>query len=205
MGLTGGFKLKMDHDLDENERLTKRITPEKFDKLATKMMSIIEELADNEEKFTTILDSILNKASTEPVFAEQYTELCYYLSQQLPNLITKFQWISSSDIGNNDSKQISKMFRKMMIMSCERRFSSQRQQVLEKLPLDIDDDSRQDLQLRRKKKFFGTMIIVGELFNKKLVHSNIINKGIIKTLLPPENKNLSPIEIEALCKLLKTC
>merc|ERR1712244_209404 len=66
-------------------------------------------------------------------------------------------------------------------------------------------DSKQDLELRRKKKFFGTMVIVGELFNKKLVHSNIINKGIIKTLLPPENKNLSPIEIEALCKLLKTC
>ncbi len=80
----------MDHDLDENERLTKRImgvlnriTPEKFEKLSAKMMSIISELADNQEKFTTILDSILNKASTGPVFAEQYADLCYYLSQQL--------------------------------------------------------------------------------------------------------------------------
>ena len=41
-------------------------------------------LADNQDKFTRILDSILNKASTEPVFAEQYAELCLYLSQQLP-------------------------------------------------------------------------------------------------------------------------
>eukprot|EP01084_Bolivina_argentea_P085728 154952_1 len=223
---TGGFQLKMAHDLDENERLTKRImgvlnliTPEKFDKLATKMMSIISELADNEEKFTTILDSILNKASTEPVFAEQYANLCFYLSQQLPSLMDKFQWIlgeerdrdtkskskNKKNAEDNISKQISKVFRKMMIMSCERRFSSQRQQVLERLPSDIDEESKQDLEQRRKKKFFGTMIIVGQLFNKKLVHSNIINKGIIKSLLPPENKKLSPIEIEALCKLLKTC
>merc|ERR1712187_578523 len=47
------------------------------------------------------------------------------------------------------------------------------------------------------------MVIIGELFNKGLVHSNVINKGIIKRLL--EKANLSAIEIEALCHLLKTC
>merc|ERR1719361_3328675 len=62
-----------------------------------------------------------------------------------------------------------------------------------------------DLQHRRKQKFFGTMVIVGELFNKRLVHGNIINRGIIKLMLPPENKGLGPVEMEALCKLLKSC
>merc|ERR1712129_61741 len=61
------------------------------------------------------------------------------------------------------------------------------------------------VESKRKKKFYGTMIIIGELFNKKLIGSAIVNKGIIKSMLPPKNKKPSAVEIEALCKLLKTC
>merc|ERR1712228_668135 len=93
-----GFKLKMDHEIDATEKLSKRtmgvlnrITPEKFDKLSQGMLEIIGDLADNEERFTIILDLILNKASTDIEFAEQYAQLCLYLSQQLPSFAHKFE------------------------------------------------------------------------------------------------------------------
>merc|ERR1712228_2814 len=200
-----GFKLKMDHEIDATEKLSKRtmgvlnrITPEKFDKLSQRMLEIIEELADNEERFTIILDLILNKASTDIEFAEQYAQLCNYLSHQFKN--NTLEWLRDSK-----QDQLDKLFKKMMVVSCQRRFASQREAIAEPLPFGLDAESKSDLETKRKKKFFGTMIIIGELYNKKLISSQIVYKGIIKSLLPPKNKQVSVVEIEALCKLLKTC
>ena len=169
---SNAFKVKMRYELDEAELLTKqimgvlnRITPEKFGILCSQLMKIITELADSEEKFTTILDSVLNKASTEPVFSEQYADLCSYLANEMHTL--QFEWVRSIEAeggsNTNDSatpsspngssvsdgsalsseakNAISKKFRKMMIMSCERRFSSQRLAVLEPLPSGLDTAS----------------------------------------------------------------
>merc|ERR1712176_475159 len=96
-------------------------------------------------------------------------------------------------------------FKKMMVLSCQGRFATQREQISTPYPPDMDADSRSDVESKRKKKFYGTMIIIGELFNKKLIGSAIVNKGIIKSMLPPKNKKPSAVEIEALCKLLRTC
>jgi len=234
------YRLKMRHELDENELLNKqtmsilnRITPEKFSTLCDQMMRIIEEKADTKQKYEGILDSILIKASTEPCFSEQYANLCDYLATEMHKL--DHEWVyqvdpDSQDTTPSSSSQssegslvghvdedgsrvlsddekafITKKFRRMMIMSSEKRFSAQREQVLQPLPADLDEMTRMDLEDRRKQKFFGTMVIIGELFNKRLVHQNIITKGIIKLMLPPENEHLGPVEMEALCKLLKSC
>merc|ERR1719229_851447 len=124
----------MRHEQDEAEMLTKlimgvlnKITPEKFETLCDQMMKIIRERADSEEKFKSILDSILNKASTEPCFSEQYADLFTFLSHQMPSL--DFDWVQccseeGSPNGVSSTETITKKFRTMMILSCETRFSS---------------------------------------------------------------------------------
>lgn len=154
----------------------------------------IKKSADTEWKFTVVLDAILEKASAESMFSVSYAKLCLHLSASLPLIRHKMSWIGSTD-------KVSKVFRRMMILSCEKRFQSQREQVLEHIHHDDDDD----MHVYCIQRFFGTMIIVGELYNQRLVHEQIILKGIFKSLLPPSNKNPKAVEIEALCKLLITC
>eukprot|EP01084_Bolivina_argentea_P276958 472685_1 len=174
------------------------LSPERFDELTAKITFITLKTAHNEEKFTDTLNSILNKALTNPTFAVQYVDLCHCLGQQLPALIRKFKWINDPNIYEKEIYMYTaKMFRKMIIMSCEKLFSKQRHQLLQVLPSDVAKESR--LQ------FIGVMVVFGQLFNKGMVHQNIINKGIIKSLLPPENKHILAIHIEGLCKLLTVC
>ena len=59
-----------------------RITPEKFDNLKEKIFNEINERVDCQSKFELVLDAILDNASTESLFAEQYAYLCVFLFEQ---------------------------------------------------------------------------------------------------------------------------
>jgi len=106
-----------------------RITPEKFELLANKMIHIINEMVDSNDKFSLVLNAILEKASTEPSFAEQYADLCRYLSRQMKN----FAWCVREAGGDStNEKEIQKIFRNLMINTCDERYTEQYKIALQK-------------------------------------------------------------------------
>jgi len=49
------------------------------------------------------------------------------------------------------------------------------------------------------------MVLVAELYNVELIKRNLVFKGVFDVLLPPNNKNLTSVELEGLCRLFKRC
>eukprot|EP01084_Bolivina_argentea_P083519 151204_1 len=187
--------------IHENDNLRQRIhtelneiSPQKqLDKLSIKIMTIASKFVDTEEKYVIILSSILRKASATYEYSKQYVDLCCYLQQHFSNICNNFVWLRSIDINETLCR---KLFRKTIIRASERVFESYRPQ---------NDLSCVAIDINATQKFLGAVKIIGLLYNKNLLHSNIIIKGILKTLLPPENKNPLAVGIEAACILLKMC
>merc|ERR1712113_1267590 len=49
------------------------------------------------------------------------------------------------------------------------------------------------------------MVLVAELYNVNLIKKNLVYKGLFDVLLPPKNNELTAIDLEGLCRLLKRC
>eukprot|EP00485_Elphidium_margaritaceum_P007895 CAMPEP_0202708538 /NCGR_PEP_ID=MMETSP1385-20130828/20718_1 /ASSEMBLY_ACC=CAM_ASM_000861 /TAXON_ID=933848 /ORGANISM="Elphidium margaritaceum" /LENGTH=976 /DNA_ID=CAMNT_0049367537 /DNA_START=135 /DNA_END=3065 /DNA_ORIENTATION=+ len=183
-----------------------KMTPEKFDKISAQTMECVRQFAENEEFMKLILGCILEFAITISVFGDQYAKLCKHLYNNLQKIrmACEYDWIL------NDPS-LPQTFRQMVIMETDLLFRTYRKHS----PFDIDvneqgekitDAEELELKVRKKKEsFFAVMILVAELFNVDLISEQVVYKGVFEELLPPRNKQLSSIDLDGICRLLKRC
>jgi len=168
--------------------LLNRITPENFDKLAFQILLIAEgsvpgdgSKPSDEGRFAAVITSILDKAARDSMFSAQYAALCLFLGKHFE---PRYDDMLAFD--------------KMLVGLCERQFSSQWTDVSE----NVADP---ELLGRRRDTLFGTVLIIGELFNRKLLPSELITEGIINAILSEGPRRRRAIGIETVCKLLGIC
>ncbi|ETO31105.1 eukaryotic translation initiation factor 4 gamma, partial [Reticulomyxa filosa] len=224
------YQVKMEHQLLPDERLIKKvrgilnkITPEKFDVLAKRMISLVQDDVTNQDQYALVLSSILDKAATENKFVEQYVELCVELYQsrlkpllklmKMTNDMNATRGTASGNDGTDEKKQnrsAQKEFRRMCIEFLQTKLASQRIQVLENIDemeefQSMDKEDVDNIKIARKKKLLGFMSVLGELYNRDLISENIIFDGVIPNYLGKKDSPPLPLDIESLCALLEQC
>jgi len=177
---------------DETQRLHKQVlavlnklTPEKFERLLAKMLEI---KMDTKASMTLVIGTIFDKAVGEPAYAEMYAELCRRLSESTP------QVEQHGEIHT---------FKRMMLKKCYDNFMNEAE---EEEPDQMAGEQQEEADERfnaAKKRMFGNVTLIGELFKKGLLTLNII-KICITLLLEESIEEPDCRDIEALCLLLSS-
>jgi hypothetical protein len=177
-------KKKEDVDLffGKMRSLLNKLTVEKFDQLAEKMVNLFKSI-DSQESLQASIELVHNKALTEPHFSAMYSDLCKRLSDNCPAL--------------GDGKST---FRSVLLNQCQIVFE-------EKIPVEVDEE--QSIKMRRR--IIGNVVFIGELFKIKLFPEKIIQRCMSMLLdkiagVAEGAQQLADAElaVQQLCKLLVT-
>jgi len=120
---------------------------------------------------------VLDKASTEPHFAELYATFSARISTQ------------------------HKMFKKILLALCQDEFAKSEKAICEiDLPQDCDPAEREMEILRVRKKTFGLMIFIGELYKMRMLKEHIMIHCLESLLTDQDEED----KLECFAKLLTT-
>eukprot|EP01083_Nonionella_stella_P018048 50485_1 len=155
--------------------------PDKFQMI----YDCVDTFADTAMQMNVIIALVMYHAIKRPELAKQYAELCQlvhaYTIQIHSSKQTTHQWIL------NDTN-IDQTLRAMIITETN---------VLFDVYVRGTD--------KTKANVMAVMVLVAELYNIGIIHKAIVFKGVCDQLLPPKNNNLTSLDLEGLCCLLKHC
>ncbi len=169
--------------------LLNKLTPEKFDVLVSKFISV---RITNPQTLRAVIDIIFDKATHEGSFCGMYAHLCERLNGVLPEFTEK---------GHTHS------FRRMLLTKCYENLVAQ-----PAAPDLTDTAAESDPELKKlhlesalkkaRQTVLGNVVLIGELFKRDLLTENIMHVCLSQFL---ENED-DPVQddIEAACLLLNT-
>eukprot|EP01118_Nematostelium_gracile_P015199 TRINITY_DN6035_c0_g1_i1.p1 TRINITY_DN6035_c0_g1~~TRINITY_DN6035_c0_g1_i1.p1 ORF type:complete len:432 (+),score=114.54 TRINITY_DN6035_c0_g1_i1:66-1298(+) len=174
--------------LKDIRRELNKITPEKFEEISNNLIQSFKQIHD-EKSFKIAVDTVATKCASEPNFSSMYASLCVKLNQ-------------ATLVSQDDKEQ---PFRRQLLNWCQKEFETH-PDVDNKD--NLDDEEKEYLELKEKKKKLGNIQFVGEIFKCKLLPEKIIH-GVIQTLLndmikSKDDKKKFEVNGELLTKILTT-
>eukprot|EP01084_Bolivina_argentea_P179678 310468_1 len=136
---------------DEKEKLIKKLTgvlnkmtPEKFNKIAKQTMDIVNEYANTKEEMNIIIGLILSFSIKQPLFGDQYAQLCSHL-------VNNSDWV----VNENDT-DLGQTCRLMVRQQINELFTQHREHTPNKDEIVLEKEKRiiykQYFDLKKKKK-----------------------------------------------------
>ena len=165
-----------------------KLTPEKFDRLVSQLLSVIENAAILKRTIALVFES----AVAQPTFCAMYADLCHVLSREVP------EFPPSGD----DPRPIK--FKRVLLNTCQDEFEGAAE-ARDELAAVTDADERAAAEKRVKMRTLGTVRLIAELFRKDVVRENIITVCLRELLdaaggpkpgVPPEDN------VEAACEMV---
>ena len=152
-----------------------------FDKLSDAFLET--GIGRSTECLTGAIVLILEKAQSEPHFANMYALLCLKLAKQ--------------EFGGNK-----KLFKKLLLTQCQKEFETDMtlSNSTTTTTSTTDSDEQQYLATIRKKKYLGHMRFIGELYKGNLIKIEIL-LWCLTTLLDDVKEEE---KVECFCKLMST-
>eukprot|EP01083_Nonionella_stella_P233685 823091_1 len=126
--------------------------------------------------------------SKKPESAKQYAELCQFINDYVSGQYSSKRWII-------ETADINVQVRKMVIKQANVLFTTH---VHNPDPVDDDADTA-------NASLFAVMVLLAELYNIGIINRNLVMRGIMEGLLPPNNENFTSQQLEGLCCFLKHC
>lgn len=186
-----------------------KLTPEKFEPLLDQLQALN---IDNNEKLSSVISLVFEKAIDEPNFSSAYAQLCQKLSRPMEEKEEAERKLSEK--GNKDANQAT--FKKELLNKCQTEFNTHvanENSIREKLrPMqselnETNDQNRKNelrMQLEEeerklRRRSVGTVRFIGELYRQNMLLTSIM-EWCVMTLLSIRTEE----KLECLCKLLQT-
>ncbi|XP_019179590.1 PREDICTED: uncharacterized protein LOC109174808 isoform X1 [Ipomoea nil] len=132
--------------------------------------------------FVGFCSQMFNKAVMEPEFSEMFADIFYRLSSMLPEFYV-----------NNETYS----FKRLLLNQCQEEFEKG------KADREFASDQEKVIHMRRRK--WGNIKLIGELYKKKMLTERIIHECIKKLLGGQyEYENPDEEDVETLCHLMQT-
>ncbi|OWM83693.1 hypothetical protein CDL15_Pgr004123 [Punica granatum] len=169
-----------------------KLTPQNFEKLFGKVLAV---QIDNAVTLTGLMSQIFDKALMEPTFCEMYADLCFHLSQDLP------------DFNEGDEKTT---FKRLLLNKCQEEFErGEREQeeankIEEEGEVKQTEEEREEKRIKARRRMLGNIRLIGELFKKKMLTERIMHECVKKLLGQYQTQIPDEEDLEALCKLMST-
>ena len=141
----------------ELRELLNKLTKDNYEFLKDKILEIIKDKIENQEKF---LDIIFIKAIKEKSFSELYANLCKYLNKKLPQ--------KSNKPKKEKVKNTSSVFRDKLIDKCKKILKSKNYDEY------IKEDNQQEKIVKLKKIILGNTNFLTELVKIKMLSKKSI-------------------------------
>ncbi len=141
----------------ELRELLNKLTKDNYEFLKDKILEIIKDKIENQEKF---LDIIFIKAIKEKSYSELYANLCKYLNKKLPQ--------KSNKTKKEKIKNISSVFRDKLIDKCKKILKSKNYEEY------IKEEDQQEKIIKLKKIILGNTNFLTELVKIKMLSKKSI-------------------------------
>lgn len=215
------WKPTMEQNIDPNniEQLCKKVrgilnklTPEKFEPLLEQLQALN---LDTNEKLSSVISLVFEKAIDEPNFSQAYAQLCQKLSKPMEDKEKEDnEQKRAGDKSNKDTKTA--VFKKELLNKCQTEFNTHvanEKAISEKLkPIQTelnettDQNRKFELQMqleeeerKLRRRSVGTVRFIGELYRQNMLLTSIMEWCVMVLLnIRTEEK------LECLCKLLTT-
>lgn len=205
-------------EMDNIEALCKKVrgilnklTPEKFEPLLEQIQALN---IDSQEKLTSVINLVFEKAIDEPNFAEAYAMLCKNLTKPIEEEEKRKERKEQSTGLKSTEPKIT--FKKELVNKCQKEFDNHvadEHAMQVKLTSFINDlnncneaNRKQELrgileeeERKLRRRSVGTVRFIGELYRQGMLTTNIMD-WCITTLLNIRTEE----KLECLCKLLTT-
>ncbi|KAJ4885041.1 Eukaryotic translation initiation factor 4G [Raphanus sativus] len=165
-----------------------KLTPQNFEKLLEQFKSVN---IDKAATLVGVVSQIFDKALMEPTFVEMYADLCFHLSEALPEF-------------SEDGEKIT--FKRLLVNKCHEEFERGEKQEEEASRVAEEgqtEEEREEKRLKARRKMLCNTRLIGELYKKRILTEKITHACIQKLLgydqVDPHEEN-----IEALCELMST-
>jgi len=186
-----------------------KLTPEKFEPLLEQLQELN---IDTNEKLSSVISLVFEKAIDEPNFSSAYAQLCQKLSRPMEE-----KEEAERKTGEKSSKDTSQPgFKKELLNKCQTEFNTHvanENSIREKLkPMQTELNETQDqnrkleltMQLEEeerklRRRSVGTVRFIGELYRQNMLLTSIM-EWCVMTLLSIRTEE----KLECLCKLLQT-
>ncbi|XP_063937771.1 uncharacterized protein LOC108196917 isoform X2 [Daucus carota subsp. sativus] len=177
--------------LRQLEGILDKLTPQTFDRLFEQVKQVN---IDNSGTLAGVIFLIHDRALMKPAFCKIYADFCYRLSRELP------------DFSENNEKIT---FKRLLINKCQEEFErGESEQEEANRPEEEEAETKQSDEEGRKKRIqarrrkLGNIILIGELYKKKMLTERIMHECIKKLLIQYQNPDEEDAEI--LCELMST-
>ncbi|XP_031622161.1 eukaryotic translation initiation factor 4G isoform X2 [Contarinia nasturtii] len=188
-----------------------KLTPEKFEPLLEQLQALN---LDTNEKLSSVISLVFEKAIDEPNFSQAYAQLCLKLSKPMEDKEREENEQKSGDKSNKDTKTA--VFKKELLNKCQTEFNTHvanENAIREKLKpiqteLNETTDQNRKMELtmileeeerKLRRRSVGTVRFIGELYRQNMLLTSIMEWCVMILLnICTEEK------LECLCKLLTT-
>ncbi|KAL1809199.1 hypothetical protein ACET3Z_026189 [Daucus carota] len=176
--------------LRQLEGILDKLTPQTFDRLFEQVKQVI---IDNAGTLAGVIFLIHDRALMKPAFCKFYADFCYRLSRELPAF-------------SENNEKIT--FKRLLINKCQEEFERGDSEQEEANKPEEEAETRQSDEEGRKKRILarrrklGNIILIGELYKKKMLTERIMHECIKKLLIQYQNPDEEDAEI--LCELMST-
>lgn len=172
-------------------RLTlNKMVPSNFEELSQK---IAEVEIDSIDILSEVISLIFVKATLEPKWANMYARVCKLLHGAIK---------VPEGLETPEGKKVT--FKGLILSNCQREFEENKGRVATVIPDDVSAEERELLENKKAKghnMFIGNIIFIGELYNVRMLGSNVMFYCLSK--LTENMKNPTEEDLEALVQLLK--
>ena len=163
-----------------------KLTPQKYDSIIEKVKAL--DLADP-ERLASVIDLVFDKAVDEPGFCELYAKMCKVIGAKHDGFFTQLVKKCQEEFETSD------LYHGLNIDSRKEAMEQETDPQKKKI---MSEELYEDMRLRRK-KYLGTIKLIGEMYKFGLLIPKIIALCMTQLLDEVSNENL-----ECLCSLLTT-
>ncbi|KAL8438287.1 hypothetical protein ACSSS7_000264 [Eimeria intestinalis] len=185
--LGGGLTWKPRRAYTREEELTRnvksllnKLTIEKFSVISEKIAKVLEGALKSNPEVQLIVDTVVDKAVSEPDWSEMYADLCQVL-----------QWRSVSPEGEPETIRKTP-FMLALLNSIQTEFDAM--PTVLKQELSGDGDERQLEEARIKRRVLGVVKLIGELVQRRLLGFKVVNDVVVELVMKSEEPDEHLVE-----------
>lgn len=167
-----------------------KLSPNNQEKLSNE---ILETCKKSHDYLKLVVSGIFEKAWSETKYTQMYSNICKFLKANFED----YKYPDADSIGILKSKNY---FKYELLYMCEETFKKNPE---ENDLATLDENKKQEVLAKLKKKTLGNVRFIGELYNVNLITANIILE-CITGLLDLFEKDVNEDKLEGACVLLLT-
>ncbi|KAL8443769.1 hypothetical protein Emed_006579 [Eimeria media] len=170
-----------EEELSRNVKsLLNKLTIEKFSVISEKIAKVLEGSLKNNAEVQLIVDTVVDKAVSEPDWSEMYADLCQVL-----------QWRSVSPEGEPETIRKTP-FMLALLNSIQTEFDAM--PTVLKQELSGEGEERQLEEARVKRRVLGVVKLIGELVQRKLLGFKVVNDVVVELVMKSEEPDEHLVE-----------